>query len=181
MAQPLGIKNKNYLNVKNTRDPWNDADGKRSKTDSKGHAVFTDAAFGVRAGILQLRSYFFRHNLRTVASILSRWAPASDTIGSIPGAPPNSPREYTLFVTGRMGISPNQSLTIFNPDKSIGNIGQLRDLFFAMAAFENGTSFKVPIGEFNRGLELIEPGVTKEGSGSPPCRSPLRASCSSCR
>src|SRR5688500_10842783 len=100
----IGIKNKNYLNVKNGRSPWIDAGGKKSKTDSRGHAVFTDPAYGVRAGIMLLRTYFFTHNLRTIAEILARWAPATDTIGSVPGGPKNSPLEYSTFVAGRMGI-----------------------------------------------------------------------------
>lgn len=161
---PVGIKNKNYLNVKNGATPWLDAGGKDSKTDPKGHAVFSDAAWGVRAGILLLRSYFFKHNRRTIAEILSRWAPASDTIGSIPGAPRNSPANYSKFVAGRMRLSYNDKLEIFNEDRSIGNIGQLRDLFFAMAAYEIGGGFEVPLKDFNAGLELVQPGIKTEGT-----------------
>ena len=96
-----GIRNNNYLNVKNGKDPWQDAGGRPSRTDGRGHAVFTDPAYGVRAGIILLRSYFFKHNLRTIAEILSRWAPATDTVGSLPNAPRNSPLEYSTFVSGR--------------------------------------------------------------------------------
>src|SRR5687768_11671502 len=119
---PTGIQNKNYLNVKNGASPWMDADGKESKTDSRGHAIFSDPSYGIRAGILLLRTYFFKHNLRTIAEILSRWAPATDTIGSLPGGPMNSPLEYSNFVAGRMRISHNEKLDIFNADKSVGNI-----------------------------------------------------------
>lgn len=159
-----GLENNNYLNVKNGASRWMDAGGRESRSDSRGHAVFSDPAYGVRAGILLLRSYFFKHNLRTVAEILARWAPASDTIGSLPGAPQNSPKEYATFVAGRMGISYNQKLDIFNEDKSIGNIAQLRELFFAMAAYEVGGGFKVPLKDFNAGLELIEPGIKVDGT-----------------
>lgn len=159
----VGLKNNNYLNLKNGASRWLDAGEKDSKNDSKGHAVFTDPAYGVRAGILLLRSYFFKHNLRTIAEILARWAPASDTIGSIPGALPNVPADYSKFVADRMRISYNQKLDIFNEDKSIGNIGQLRDLFFAMAAYEIGGGFKVPLKDFNAGLELVQPGIKTDG------------------
>jgi hypothetical protein len=40
-------------------------------TDPQGHAVFTDPVYGVRAGILLLRAYFFTYNLRTVAENLA--------------------------------------------------------------------------------------------------------------
>jgi len=33
---PVGIKNKNYLNVENEADPWMDAGEKRSRTDPQG-------------------------------------------------------------------------------------------------------------------------------------------------
>jgi hypothetical protein len=75
----LGIKHNNYLKLKNGDSLWMDAGGKESKSDSKGHAIFADPAYGVRAGILQLRSYFFKHNRRTIAEILARWAPATDS------------------------------------------------------------------------------------------------------
>ncbi|HVF67195.1 MAG TPA: peptidoglycan DD-metalloendopeptidase family protein [Pyrinomonadaceae bacterium] len=166
--EPTGIRNKNYLNIKNTQgSPWMDAGGRESGTDSRGHAVFTDPAYGIRAGILQLRAYFFKHNLRTIAEILSRWAPASDTIGSLPGAPKNSPAEYSAFVAKRMGIGFNQKLDIFKEDKSVGNISRLRDLFYAMSAYEIGNDFKVPDDEFVAGLELVQQGITSAGTGTP--------------
>ncbi len=160
----VGIKNKNYLNLKQVNPPWLDARGGNSGKDSKGHAIFSDPVWGIRAGVIQLRSYFFRHNRRTIAEILERWAPATDTIGSLPGAPPNSPQEYSNYVAGRMGISYNQRLEIFDDDQTIGNIAQLRELFFAMSAYEIGGGFKVPVSEFNAGLELVEPGIKADGA-----------------
>ena len=128
-----GIRNKNYLNVKNSKPPYIDAGGKKSKTDSRGYAIFTDPAYGVRAGILLLRKYFFTHKLRTIAEILARWAPETDAIGTLPDAPKNTPLAYSTFVAGRMGIDYNDKLDIFNANKTIGNISRLRSLFFAMA------------------------------------------------
>lgn len=166
----VGLKNNNYLNLKNGASPWLDANGNSAGTDGKGHAVFKDPAYGVRAGILLLRTYFRKHNLRTIAGILARWAPASDTIGSLPGAPPNSPKEYSEFVSGRMGIGPNEQLKLFDEEGDIEELGQLKDLFFAMAAFEigkvNGKLFKVPEKDFAAGVELIEPGIKASGTES---------------
>lgn len=155
-----GIRNNNYLNVKNGSDPWQDAGGQPSRTDERGHAVFTDPAYGVRAGIVLLRSYFFKHNLRTIAEILSRWAPAGDTVGSLPNAPQNSPAEYSAFVAARVGVGFNDKLDIFREDKTIGNIAKLRSLFAAMAEYEVGSGFQVPEEVFHNGLELVQPGIT---------------------
>jgi murein DD-endopeptidase MepM/ murein hydrolase activator NlpD len=161
-----GIRNNNYLNVKNGASPWLDAGGKNSQTDERGHAVFGDPAYGVRAGIILLRTYFLTHNLRTIAEILSRWAPASDTIGSLPGGPPNSPLEYSTFVAGRVGVGYNVKLDLFKEDKTIGNISRLRDLFSAMAEYEIGNGFKVPEDVFNAGLEIVQPGITAGGTAA---------------
>lgn len=163
-TESTGIRNKNYLNIKNGSSPWMDAGGKNSETDSRGHAIFTDPAYGIRAGIMLLRRYYFTHNLRTIAEILARWAPASDTIGSLPGAPPNSPLDYSTFVAGRMGIGFNDRLDIFNDDQTIGNIARLRGLFLAMSEYEIGGGFKVPVEEFNAGLELVQPGILADGT-----------------
>lgn len=163
-ATPTGIKNNNYLNVKNGNDPWMDAGGKPSKTDSRGHAVFSEPSYGVRAGILLLRTYYLNHGLQTILEILSRWAPVTDTVGSIAGNASNNPTEYAIFVAEKMGVGYRDKLELFNADKSIKNVGQLRGLFYAMSAFEIGGGFKVPDKDFNAGMELIEAGITKTGT-----------------
>ncbi len=163
-SEPLGIKNNNYLNVKNDlNDPWMDATGKPSKSDSQGHAVFTDPASGVRAGILLLRTYFRTHQLKTPLEIISRWAPADDLDSN--GQPKNEPTAYAVFVAEKIGVGINQKLELFNTDGTIDNAGQLKDLFYAMAAMEVGGGFKVPDKVFKEGLELVEPGINKAGTG----------------
>jgi hypothetical protein len=148
----LGIRNKNYLNVKNNpSNPWKGS----ISTDSRGHAKFSDPAWGIRAAIMVLRTYWFTYRLRTVAQILSRWAPSSDTIGSIVGAPANSPVEYTRFVCGRMGFAANQPLRLFKADRTLDNFRQLKALVESMAEYENYVGFNVPDGEFERALYLI--------------------------
>lgn len=145
-----GVKRNNYLNVKGKG--WRGQVG----NDSRGHAIFPKPEWGIRAGIVLLRTYWFTHNLRTIAQILSRWAPVTDTIGSLPGAPKNSPREYSEFVSKRMGgISPNEKLKLFHPDRSLCDVRQLKALFEAMAAYEIGGGFDVPDQEFERALYLV--------------------------
>ncbi len=167
MPRSRRVDNNNYLRVRNTADPWLDAGGTPSRSGRKREAIFTDPAWGVRAGILQLRIYFLRHDLRTVAKILALWPTASDALGSAPVAPSDPADGYTEFVTGRIGVGPNTMLALFKPDASIDDLGQLRALFRAMAAFENGGSFRVPARQLDAGLELVEPGITQGGTTTP--------------
>lgn len=144
-----GVRNKNLLNVKGSG--WKYSLG----TDSRGHQKFSSYAKGLRAGIITLRSYWTRHKKRSITEILSRWAPAFDTIGSLPGAPKNSPREYSLFVAGRMDWDPNAELNTFNDDGSIKNAEQLYQLVRAMAAYENESNLDLPREVFDQALHLI--------------------------
>lgn len=144
-----GLRNKNYLNVKGSG--WKGQTGQ----DSRGHAIFPSPEYGIRAGIVLLRTYWFKYNLRTIAAILSRWAPASDTVGSLPGAPKNSPAEYSRFVSKRVGVGPTVPLNLFRPDRSLQNVKQLKAVVEAMAAYEIGGGFDVPDQEFERALFLV--------------------------
>jgi Bacterial SH3 domain len=152
LKDTVGVRNKNYLNVKNDpANPWEGSTG----TDSRGHAIFDDPAYGIRAAIITLRSYWFRHNRRTIAEILSRWAPATDTIGSLPGAPPNSPEAYSKFVSDRTGIDFNEKLEFFSDSKDIENKSQLEKVLQAMAEYENYVGFNFPSELFDKSLTLL--------------------------
>ena len=144
-----GLNNKNYLNIKGRG--WKGQIGQ----DSRGHAIFHSSEWGIRAGIVLLRTYWFKHKLRSIAAILSRWAPATATIGSIPGAPPNSPKEYSEFVATQVGVKPTLQLSLFHDDGRLNNVRQLKDLFEAMAAYEIGKGFDTPDQEFERALFLV--------------------------
>jgi hypothetical protein len=144
-----GVRNKNLLNIKG--DGWLYSTGR----DSRGHNIFPSHAKGLRAGILNLRAYWTRHNKRSIAAILSRWAPASDTIGSLPGAPPNSPLAYSRFVEARVGIGATAPLSIFDNTGAVRDAEQLYRLVAAMAAYENHASLVLPRAIFDEALSLI--------------------------
>ncbi len=153
--ETLGIKHKNYLNVKNNpSDPWKGSIG----TDDRGHTIFDDPVYGIRAAIITLRTYWFRYNKRTIAEILATWAPASDTIGSLPDAPPNSPPQYSEFVTGRTGIDYNQPLDFFDAHQQVKNKAQLTSVIKAMAEYENYAGFDFPDAIVDQAIQLIEGG-----------------------
>jgi hypothetical protein len=144
-----GVRNKNILNIKG--EGWLYSTGR----DSRGHNIFPSHAKGLRAGILNLRAYWTRHNKRSIAAILSRWAPASDTIGSLPGAPPNSPLAYSRFVEARVGIGATAPLSIFDNTGAIRDTEQLYRLVAAMAAYENDASLVLPRAIFDEALSLV--------------------------
>jgi len=144
-----GIRNKNLLNVKGTG--WKYSKGQ----DSRGHNVFPSFPKGLRAGIITLRSYWTRHKKRTIADILSRWAPVSDTIGSLPGAPPNSPRNYSLFVSSRMKHEPTAPLSLFDESGQVSDKEQLFELVAAMAAYENYAGLDLPRGVFEEAMQIL--------------------------
>ena len=147
----VGIRNKNLLNVKGKKGLWKYSEG----VDKRGHHIFPGYAKGLRAGIITLRSYWTRHKRRTIAEILSRWAPATDTIGSLPGAPRNSPRDYSLYVASSMDHKPNAPLSLFNDDGSINDREQLYQIVSAMATYENVPRLDLPRDVFETALKLL--------------------------
>lgn len=135
LAKTKGVVNKNPLNIKGRE--WLHAQG----TDDKGHAIFADPAHGVRAAIVNLRTYWNKHGLRTLEGIIGRWAPVTDTIGSRKGAPQNNPNQYAQWVAKKMGIGIKTHLGLWNGDGHIGRAAQLIDLISAMAEYEIGAGF----------------------------------------
>lgn len=151
-SRRTGVRLKNPLNVKAPRTPyWQGQIGR----DSRGHAKFKSPAHGVRAAALLLRTYWRRHRLRTVAAILSRWAPVTDSVGSLPGAPANSPKEYAEFVEKRTGLHPMEALEMFWEDGTIRDKTQLKKLLKAMAEYEIGAGFNLHDKTINQGLDLV--------------------------
>ena len=152
----LGVAHKNYLNIKNNpKNPWK---GRADPgEDEHGHAIFKSPDYGLRAAILNLRSYWCNHGLRNVIAILNRWAPPNDTVGSRKGNPPNNPSEYADFICHRTGFTRTENLSLFLPDRLVDNVGNLRLLVKAMAEFECGNGFVMPDADFVSGMKLIQP------------------------
>ncbi len=149
----VGIRNHNYLNVKNTpANPWKESIG----TDGRGHAQFSSPEWGIRAAIITLRTYWLKHNLHSIAQILARWAPDTDTVGSLTGGSANSPAQYSSFVARRLGVNPTDNLHLFHPNGSLRSPRTLKALLQAMAAYENGSNFQIPDHCYEKGLQLVE-------------------------
>jgi hypothetical protein len=145
-----GVRNKNPLNVKGGVR-WKGKVGQ----DARGHAKFESEAWGTRAAIINLRSYWTKHRLRSVIGILQRWAPVTDTIGSIEGNPANQPHAYADFVAKRSGLPRNSSLSLFDSYGRVQNPDQLYRLVEAMSVYENGHGYRFDRKWFDAALELV--------------------------
>lgn len=133
--------NKNPLNIKG-RDHWL---GKIAN-DSRGHCIFESPEYGIRAGMRTLQSKWINCK-RTIAAIISEWAPSSDTQGSMPGRPANDPDDYAGYVARRAGIGEHAAL----PDP-VGCDPVWGKIIAAMAHYEMGTD--CPPEVIERGMEL---------------------------
>ena len=73
---PRGIRNNNPANIKYA--PQNKWQGQAKP--NQGFCTFITPIYGLRAAYRLIGSYYTRHNLRTVAQIISRWSPDGKTI-----------------------------------------------------------------------------------------------------
>lgn len=113
----LGIKNNNPLNVRySALNRWQGLVG-----NEKGFCKFVSLPFGLRAGIITLRTYINKHGLHTVEKIISRWAPTSE----------NNTRSYISYVRSYLlscGCDPD--------DIKFGSVAFVR-MVVAMCMFES--------------------------------------------
>ena len=70
-----GIRNNNPGNIRRSRDNWQ---GLRKEQTDPQFFQFTTMAYGYRALIRTLQTYRRKHGLRTLAELISRWAPANE-------------------------------------------------------------------------------------------------------
>lgn len=117
MRMSLGIKNNNPLNVRySALNRWQGLTGYE-----KGFCKFESVKFGLRAGIITLRTYINKHGLNSVEKILSRWAPTSE----------NNTRNYISYVSNcllSLGSDPD--------DIQFGKVNFVR-MVVAMCMFES--------------------------------------------
>jgi len=117
----LGIKNKNPLNIRDSKA--NDWKGLAHKAGAKGnnYAAFDNAMFGYRAADEILKTYNEDNGIDTIEGIISRFAPEKDN---------NDTEAYISFVSKRTGYAPDFNLNMRN-DKVRA------ELLSAMARFES--------------------------------------------
>lgn len=119
-AQPRGIRNNNPGNIRHGSTTWK---GMRAMQDDPAFVQFETPEHGIRALCKVLITYQAKHQLRTVAEIIARWAPASE----------NNTSAYIKAVAGAMRVAADQPLVL--TDRAV-----MHPLVRAIIAHENGMS-----------------------------------------
>ena len=110
-----------------------------------------------------MRTYWFKHGLRSANDIFGRYAPASDCIGSVDRVPntgrcPNGENPTWLYarrVAGQLGLKPDQNIGLFSGPNTV-DMEVARVLAQAVSSFELGQKFRVSI-------QMVDQGVKEEG------------------
>jgi len=73
---PRGIRNKNPFNIKKSNQSWK---GKiYHQTTDDVFEQFVDIVYGIRSGLIILRTYINEYKLDTIERIIKRFAPSSE-------------------------------------------------------------------------------------------------------
>jgi len=93
---PKGVRNNNPGNIKyNPNNDWKGAIGRNGK-----FVVFSNPSYGVRALSKTLDTYYNVHGLKSISSVIRRYAPSEE----------NDTLAYIKFVSGRTGIAPGAEM-----------------------------------------------------------------------
>lgn len=71
---PRGMRNNNAANLRISKSPWKGKIPDSDRTD-RSFEQFRYYWQGIRAAVVLLRTYYFKHNLTTVEKIINRFAP----------------------------------------------------------------------------------------------------------
>jgi GH24 family phage-related lysozyme (muramidase) len=116
---PRGLRNNNPGNIRISKTDWEGKVPNEENTDG-GFEQFTTKAYGIRALILLLRTYYTKYNLKTIKGIISRFAPSNE----------NHTENYINFVSEKTGYGNSEELTWSKE--------MIRKLVKAICHFENG-------------------------------------------
>ena len=114
---PRGIRNNNPGNIRHG-DKWR---GLADKQTDASFCVFKAPEWGLRALVKILRNYQTKHGLKTVESIINRFAPQIE----------NDPSSYILSVCQVLDVKPRDVIDVFEP-------GIMINLLKAVIRHENG-------------------------------------------
>ena len=83
--------------------------------DGQGHVKFSSIHYGIRAGVLTLRSYQTRHGIKTLNGIIDRFCGGN--------------ADYVRFLSRRLNLEPDEEFQI---------IPRIPELVLWMSAYESG-------------------------------------------
>lgn len=118
---PLGLRNNNPLNIRVSSNQWQ---GKVPSDNA--FEKFSSLEYGIRAGVINLRTYFNQYGLNTIRGIINKWAPPTE----------NQTSSYVSYVSNTLNISPDTVLPL--------SADIMSSLFSAMSDIELGKNFGLP-------------------------------------
>lgn len=89
---PRGLRNNNPLNIRISSTPWQ---GKITENTDGAFEQFISLEYGLRAGLVNIRTYIKRDRLNSISVIIPKWAPALDG---------NDVRAYVRLVSDKSGV-----------------------------------------------------------------------------
>ena len=108
----LAFANKNPMNVKHLgKQKWLGEIGR----DHLGHVKFSSIHYGIRAGVLTLRSYQTKHGIKTLNALIERFCGGN--------------ADYVRFLSKRLNLAPDEEFQI---------IPRIPELVLWMSAYESG-------------------------------------------
>lgn len=118
MSTSRGIRNCNPLNIRRNGTKWQ---GLCEQQTDKSFFQFKTMAYGYRAAIKTLLTYYNKYGLKTIREIISRWAPPCE----------NDTENYIRVVVCRTGIPADVEVDLYDQN-------QMMDIVAAMSFVENG-------------------------------------------
>lgn len=96
---PRGLRNNNPLNIRISSTPWQ---GKIAENTDGAFEQFISLEYGLRAGLVNIRTYIKRDRLDSISVIIPKWAPALDG---------NDVRAYVRLVSNKSGVPATRRLS----------------------------------------------------------------------
>ena len=118
-----GYRNNNPLNLRISSNKWKGKVNASQNTDGA-FEQFETMAYGFRAALKNLQTYINKYGCSAIATIVNKWAPASDG---------NNPTNYANTVASRTGISKTEGISASDKE-------QMCRIAAAMAYVENGSA-----------------------------------------
>ena len=114
--KPRGVRNNNPLNLRRTAIKWN---GERSEVIDNEFEEFETMAYGLRAGLVNMRTQMSK-GFDSLEKLIGRWAPPTE----------NNTSNYVRIVSEKSGYSPTHILA-FEKD-------EMKPVVSAMVKIESG-------------------------------------------